>query len=914
MEKRIEIVDVRRRALLKSGLAASAAMTIGLPVSAEEKAAATASEDGIAWHKGVCRFCGTGCGLLVGVKNGRVVATKGDPDAPVNRGLNCVKGYFNAKIPYGRDRLTQPLMRRTNGKFDKNGKFEPVSWDEAFDEMARQFKRVYEKKGPSGVSIIGSGQYTIPEAYTASKLMKGGFRSNNIDPNARLCMASAVVGFYQTFGVDEPANHYGDIELADTMLLWGNNMAEAHPVLWSRVANRKLTAKSTKLINITTFRNLSSGLADETIVFKPGTDLAILNYLIREIYARGKVNREFVEKHCVFAAGVTDIGFGLRNTDKFAYPAEKDVMQRQLVVKLDADEAIAQGRKVGEEVPQKNSGGTAGKHWRISEEEFKKGIEPYTLDFVAKLAKGDADESIETFKKKLVDLADLVCDTKRNLMSFWCMGVNQHTRGVWVNEQIYDLHLLLGKHGLPGNGAFSLTGQPSACGSAREVGAFCHRLPSDMLVANPKHRAKTESIWRIPEGTLNPKVGASLMEILRGLEDKSINFVWTQVVNIFQSSPNNTHWVRAARDPENFVVVADVYPTYSARCADLILPAAMHFEKWGLYGNGERRTQGWHQVTEPAGESRSDIWMMMEFAKRFKVSETWGAVPLKGVPGDKLPDVLEKAEAMGIDPNATLYDVLFAPSESRSAVWPDPKYPNELNGTGKALGLPYFPEKALFNEYRQFTLGDGHDLADFDTYMDPKVRGLLWPVVDGKETPYRFNTEFDPFAKEDALFYGKLMKDMATGDLYGVTDPKATVYAGKAKIFFRPYAAPVEQPDAHYDLWLSTGRILEHWHTGSMTRRVPELHRAAAQAYLYMNPHDAEARGLKRGDRAKVTSRHGECTAVVETQIRNIMPRGMTWLAFFDEAAMTNAVCIDATDPISLEPDYKKTAVRVTKA
>ena len=164
MEKRIEIVDARRRALLKSGLAASAAMTIGLPVSAEEKAAAAVSEDGIAWHKGVCRFCGTGCGLLVGVRNGRVVATKGDPDAPVNRGLNCVKGYFNAKIPYGRDRLTQPLMRRTNGKFDKNGKFEPVSWDEAFDEMAKQFKRVYEKKGPSGVSIIGSGQYTIPEA------------------------------------------------------------------------------------------------------------------------------------------------------------------------------------------------------------------------------------------------------------------------------------------------------------------------------------------------------------------------------------------------------------------------------------------------------------------------------------------------------------------------------------------------------------------------------------------------------------------------------------------------------------------------------------------------------------------------------------------------------------------------------
>ena len=110
-------------------------------------------------------------------------------------------------------------MRKKNGKFDKNGEFTPVSWDEAFDEMARQFKRVYQAKGPAGIGLCGSGQYTIPEAYTASKLWKGGFRSNNIDPNARLCMASAVVGFYQVFGIDEPANNYADIEKSDLMLL-----------------------------------------------------------------------------------------------------------------------------------------------------------------------------------------------------------------------------------------------------------------------------------------------------------------------------------------------------------------------------------------------------------------------------------------------------------------------------------------------------------------------------------------------------------------------------------------------------------------------------------------------------------------------------------------------------------------------
>ena len=86
--------------------------------------------------------------------------------------------------------------------------------------------------------------------------MKAGFRSNNIDPNARHCMASAVAAFMQTFGIDEPANIYDDIELADTMILWGANMAEAHPVLWSRITDRKLAAKATKIVNLTTYRNM----------------------------------------------------------------------------------------------------------------------------------------------------------------------------------------------------------------------------------------------------------------------------------------------------------------------------------------------------------------------------------------------------------------------------------------------------------------------------------------------------------------------------------------------------------------------------------------------------------------------------------------------------------------------------------
>lgn len=912
--------QVKRRELLKAGIAASAAMTVGIPVSEVAKAAAGAAENGIVWTKGVCRFCGTGCGLSVGVKDGRVVATKGDPDAPVNRGLNCIKGYFNAKILYGKDRLTKPLLRKTNGKYDKNGKFEAVSWEEALDVMADKFLQTYKAKGPTAVAILGSGQYTIPEAYAASKLVKAGWRSNNLDPNARLCMASAVVGFYQVFGIDEPANNYSDIEKCNTMVLWGNNMAEAHPVLWSRVADRKLTHAATKIINVTTYKNMSSNLADTTIIFKPNTDLAILNYILREIVNRGAVEQDFVNKHCIFATGNVDIGYGMRPTDKFAFPAEKDVQKKQNEIVLDKWEAIAQGRKEGQVVKQVQQGGKAGGHWSITFEEFKKGLEPYTLDFVAELSKGDPDESMEDFKKKLVALADTYIDKANDILSFWCMGANQHQRGVWINEQIYAVHLLLAKHARPGNGAFSLTGQPSACGSAREVGTFCHRLPSDLLVAAKPARVKSEKIWGIPEKTINPKVGRAFMEILRGMEDDSVNFVWTQVVNPFQAAPNSNHWLKAARHPNNFIVVADAYPTYSCRYADLILPAAMIFEKWGLYGNAERRTQGWQQMATPPGEARTDLWMMMEFAKRIKLKDVWSeqSVPglkVEGYEDGKLPSVLDEAQKMGYTPETTLYEVLYARKSNTNVAWPDPAFVCKINSTAAPSKLNWFPEKALFSEYRQFTLGDGHDLADFDTYLNSKTRGLMWPVVNGKETPYRFNQDFDPYVKEGGYaFYGKLFKAIPTGNLWGITDPKPVPLPNKAKIFYRPYAAPVEQPDANYDLWLCTGRILEHWHTGSMTMRVPELYRAQPNAFVYMNPDDAAKRGLKNGDVATVESRRGKINAIVQTNQRNFMPKGSSWLAFFDEKVQTNQVVIDATDPISEEPDFKKSAVKIYKA
>ena len=263
--------------------AVGAATAIGIPITKAAAQQATLAEGGWRWDKGVCRFCGVGCGIMVATKDDKVVAVKGDPAAPVNRGLNCIKGYFNAKIMYGADRLTEPMLRvNARGQFDKQGKFRPVTWEKAFEVMAQQFKKYYKELGPTGVAVFGSGQYTIQEGYAMTKLMKAGFRSNNIDPNARHCMASAVAGFMQTFGIDEPSGNYDDIELTDTMILWGANMAEMHPILWSRVTDHRLSNPSrVNIVNLPTFTNRCSDLADMALIFKPQTDLALWTYIPR---------------------------------------------------------------------------------------------------------------------------------------------------------------------------------------------------------------------------------------------------------------------------------------------------------------------------------------------------------------------------------------------------------------------------------------------------------------------------------------------------------------------------------------------------------------------------------------------------------------------------------------------------------
>lgn len=794
---------MERRQFIKNAAMASATVAASRLALGKDPGAPglPPSAPGVTWDKAPCRFCGTGCHVQVGVKNGKVVAIAGDQKAEVNKGLLCVKGYHVGLALYGQDRLTRPLLRKGDG-------FEAISWEKALDIVAR---RIFDD--PEGFAMYGSGQWTIPEGYAALKLVKAGLGTNNIDPNARLCMASAVTGFLATYGVDEPAGCYDDLDECDVLITWGNNPAEMHPVLFSRVIDRRSRGEKVTLIDIGTRRTRTSEHCQHHLLFKPNTDLAIANGILHLLLERGTYDRKFVEKHCRFRA--------------------------------DSEPATLQGKDIGFD-------------------EFKRQLAEYTPERVQQIS-GVSAQDIRM-------LADLFGRRDLRITSLWCMGPNQHTRGTAINSLIHGVHLLSGHFGRPGDAPTSLTGQPSACGTVREVGTLAHALPGGLVVTNPDHRKKAEKLWNVPAGRVSGTPGPHTVELWRRFSTPAekggnINTVWVQVTNPARSLPNvHELFDPSRRTKGKFLIVSDVYPSATAKAADLILPSAMWIEKNGMVGNSERRTQQWFRMVKPPGEARDDAWQIIAVAKKL---HELGHAGMK----DKDGKFLFTVEQGGIE----------------VPIW-DYRHYYDVN-----------VDSRLFEEYRTFTRFKHKDLAPYDEYV--KARGLRWPVVeqpDGtwRETKFRFSGFDDPYVKKGQDF-----------DFY-----HSTTDDGRAQIWFRPYEPPPESPDAEYPFWLCTGRVLEHWHTGTMTMRIPQLRRAMPQAYVELHPSDAKKLRVTSGDLVVLESRRGKLELPAWVEGRGAPPPGSVFVPFFDESLPINRLTLDAHDPFSKQPDYKKCAVRIRRS
>jgi assimilatory nitrate reductase catalytic subunit len=277
------------------------------------------------WVKTTCGYCSVGCGLELGVRDGRAVAVRGDPDHPVNRGRLCPKGLSEHHTIAAPGRLTIPLLR------DRTGRHVGVTWDDALARTATGFSDLIAKHGPGSVAVLSTGQLVTEEFYALGKLVRGGLGLHHYDGNTTLCMASAVSGYKRSFGSDGPPGCYDDLEQADCLLLVGANICDNHPLLAPRV----LDNVDATVIVVDPRVTKTASIADIHLPIRPRTDIALLNGMLRVVFDEDLVDRDAV---AAYADGLEDLERHLAS-----WPVERAATECGIAADLLRQAALAFG-------------------------------------------------------------------------------------------------------------------------------------------------------------------------------------------------------------------------------------------------------------------------------------------------------------------------------------------------------------------------------------------------------------------------------------------------------------------------------------------------------------------------------------------------------------------------------------------
>jgi len=233
-----------------------------------------------------CPYCGVGCGVLATPDGRGGAAIAGDSAHPANAGRLCSKGTALGETLSLEDRLLHPEVK---GK--------RASWDAALDAVAEGFRKGLAAHGPEGVALYVSGQLLTEDYYAANKFAKGLLGTANIDSNSRLCMASAVAAHTRAFGEDVVPGLYEDLELADTLVLVGSNLAWCHPVLFQRVMATKATRPTMQVIVVDPRRTATCEGADLHLPLAPGSDVALFAALLAHLADHGHADRAYLDAH-----------------------------------------------------------------------------------------------------------------------------------------------------------------------------------------------------------------------------------------------------------------------------------------------------------------------------------------------------------------------------------------------------------------------------------------------------------------------------------------------------------------------------------------------------------------------------------------------------------------------------------------
>ncbi|MEZ4742947.1 MAG: molybdopterin-dependent oxidoreductase [Bdellovibrionota bacterium] len=883
-----ELLGCDRRGFLKASTAAGiTAATVSSGLGAKKAKAAKANSKPEEYELtndtdktnllAACPYCGVGCGTIIQAKKGRIVGVIPDKDHPTNKGLQCIKGLASSEAIYV-DRLTKPLIRKdmsdplkghiskTKGSFDIND-FREASWEEAEELVAEKIVHIIKKTGGNSIGLYGSGQLTLEGQYLENIFMKGIIGSNTIEANARMCMTSAVTGYFKSLGSDTPPTCYDDVELADMIAFWGHNPRGAHPILFWRAADHK------KLKDIPTLvvdpRRTGTVAGFEEINPSNSYHFQTIN---GDISIQNAIAYAILEKH----------------PDAVDY-----------------------------EFLKKNVTG-----WEDYIKKVKAGFNPKKVEHMTmipaariyEVAKVWAEASIKGRKRG-----------SGGVLSIWGIGFNQHIHGQHNTMGMVNLMALTGNIGRPGCGPHSQTGQPNAMGE-RLTGGLTGRLPFNKGLDDKAHRNHIADAWRVPRARLEEVASQSNQGMAIGMMERALKGEVNAMFLIYATHidlPEAHTLVRPALR-RTFNVVQEIYKNAPNNLfADVILPAATWGE-WvgGTYIQSERRVYVCDGTANPIKGTRPDMDMVID--KGIKIADKLGLdgkkiFPYKRMkngfydPEDIFRDLVKASKGSDADLTGMLevekktkkglYDQI---RDLRGIQWPAPTAEIAMQGGTKRRYLGQegnWPGKP----YKNFRHKDGKLHMHFcnQDYTDrEKITKELM----------RFGVDKDFYAIDNQDLLIKARDNALTPEL-----PDHD-HLGKAwnKV-----------PKDKYPFWLGLGVVYEHFHTAK-TIRSGTTRKLVPEQYIEMHVDDAKELEVKDGEWVKVITRRGEYQARVSIGLdsvvkpaRNTVPKGYVFspwnLSVADSADpkknkwLVNGVSHRAFDPVSGQVDFKKLAARIEK-
>ncbi len=909
MARRQGPVDFNRREFIElagaSGVAITTPTLFGEELVQAQNPAPMEQPAGIELLQSACPYCGVGCGTLIQVQNGKVIGMVPDKKHPTNRGIQCIKG-LNAHEPIYRDRLTTVLVRKdmsdplrghvssTKGRFDDDV-FDEMPYEEAEQLVAEKVVEIIKARGGNMIGLNGSGQLTMEAQWVENLLMKGIIQSNSIEANARMCMTSAVTGYFHSYGSDAPPTSYEDIEEADFITFWGHNAREAHPILFWRVADHKKRHGIPTLVSDP--RRTGTVLGLESINPRNSYHLQTLNGDISYHNAIAHVLLTKYPQACMPEEWLEQKTNGWR---EYVEGVKARYSPSQVIERL---KLLDRGRVTVEVIEQ------VAKHW--------------------------AEASIKGRERG-----------RGGVLTFWGIGYNQMLHGQHNTIGLINLHLLTGNVGRPGCGSHSQTGQPNAM-SERLMGGLTGRLPFNQPLNNEAWRNHIADAWRVPQERLAqttalPNAGMVVGMMERALKDDLLAMFWMYTTHVHM--PDVDTLVRPALT-KMFMVAQDIYRHAPNNLyADVVFPAATWGE-WtgGTYIQSERRVYVCDGTRNPPPNCRPDMDMALDKCKA--VAGMLGLDPDVVIPYKKT--IKMGNGLMAYDPEDIFRDIVAASAGSdadltgmlevektdgvspydqlrrlRGVQWPAPTAEIARHG-----GTPrrYLGQEGWAGRpYGEFSHPDGKakfKLCEQDYTSIRETCGKLM-LYGHRSRPGEGPYLIDELAAAKAE--GRLnILEVARDNALPPELPDLDIYEDAS------VSLDDHRKNDVYPFWLALGIVYEHFHSAKTIRGATTL-KLVPEQYVEISPVDAERFGLRDGQKVRIVTRRGSYEGRVSVGLdsmvrpaRSEVPDGMLFspwnLSVADSADPTknrwlvNGTSHRAWDPVSGQADYKKLAARIER-